>query len=95
MRRAAVGLYCAVVDRFKLLVSSRTIAARETQAVCTQRAESLHTWLGALNLGSGEGWQHEFETAPRGQWRSTYGLPSCASAFHLPCRHFCSGRKRS
>jgi hypothetical protein len=33
MRRAAVGLYCAVVDRFDLLVSTHTIAAHETQAV--------------------------------------------------------------
>ena len=59
MPGAAVGLYCAVVDRFDLLVSTRTTAARETQAVFNQRAESLRTWLGALNLGLVEGWQRE------------------------------------
>src|SRR5258708_37329147 len=63
MRRAAVGLYCAVVERFDLLVSTRTIAARETQAVFNQRADSLRTWLGALNPGSGEGWQRESESS--------------------------------
>jgi len=31
MQGAAVGLYCAVVDRFDLLVSTRTMAARETR----------------------------------------------------------------
>jgi hypothetical protein len=30
MPGTVVGLYCAVVDRFDLLVSTRTIAARET-----------------------------------------------------------------
>lgn len=49
-----VGLYCAVVERFDLLVSTRIIAARETQAVFNQRVESLRTWLGALNLSSRE-----------------------------------------
>jgi hypothetical protein len=47
-----VGLYCAVVDRFDLLVSARRTFARETQAVFNQRVESLRTGLGALNLGS-------------------------------------------
>ena len=61
MRRAAVGLYCAVVERFDLLVSTRTIAARETQAVFNQRAESLRTWLGALNLGSEEDWRCQMD----------------------------------
>jgi hypothetical protein len=53
MPGTVVGLYCAVVERFDLLVSPRTMAARETQAVFNRRAESLRTWLGALNLGSG------------------------------------------
>jgi len=53
MPGTAVGLYCAVVDRFDLLVPTRTMAARETQAVFHQRAESLRRWLRALNLGSG------------------------------------------
>ena len=57
MPGTAVGLYCAVVERFDLLVSTRTIAARETQAVFNQRAGSLRTWLGALNLGSVQAWQ--------------------------------------
>jgi len=66
MRRAAVGSYCALVDRFDLLVSTRTLAARETQTVCNQWAGNMRTWLGALNLGSGEGWQRESENrAPR------------------------------
>ena len=51
MPRAAVGLYCAVVERFAPLVSTCATAARETQAVFNPRAESLRTWLGALNLG--------------------------------------------
>ena len=55
MPGTAVGLYCAVVERFDLLVSTCTTGARETQAVFNQRAESLRTWLGALNLGSGKG----------------------------------------
>jgi hypothetical protein len=62
MPSAAVGLYCAVVDRFDLWVPVRRTAARETQAVFNQQAESLRTWLGALNLGSGEGWQREPES---------------------------------
>ena len=49
-----VGLYCAVVEWFDSLVSTRTMAARETQAVFNQGVEGLRTWLGALNLGSGE-----------------------------------------
>ena len=57
MPGTAVGLYCAVVERFDLLVSTCTTAARETQVVVNQRVESLRTWLGALNLGSVEGWQ--------------------------------------
>jgi hypothetical protein len=61
MQGGAVGLYCAVVERFDLLVSMRTLAARETQEVFNERAESLRTWLGALNLGLGEGWQRESE----------------------------------
>ena len=47
MPGTAVGLYCAVVDRFDLLVPTRTMAARETQAVFNQRAESLRRWLRA------------------------------------------------
>jgi hypothetical protein len=62
MPAAVVGRYCAVVERFDLLVSTRTIAARETQAVFNQRAKSLHTWLGALNLGLVEGRQRERES---------------------------------
>jgi len=52
MLRAAVGLYCAVVDRFNPLGLRYTSAARETQLVLNQRAESLRTELCALNLRS-------------------------------------------
>ena len=55
MQGAAVGLYCAVVDRFDLSVPTRGTPARETQAAFNQRAESLRTWLGALNLGLVDG----------------------------------------
>jgi len=48
MRRAAVGLYCAVDYGFDHLVSTRPIAARETQTVFDQRVESLLTRLGGL-----------------------------------------------
>jgi hypothetical protein len=51
MQGAAVGLYCAVVDLYDLLVSTRTIAAPESQAVFNQGAESVRAWLRALNLG--------------------------------------------
>ena len=61
MPGAAVGLYCAVGYRFDLLVSTYTIAVCETQEVFNDRAESLSTGLGALNLGLGEGWQREPE----------------------------------
>jgi hypothetical protein len=56
-----VGLYCAVGLRFGLLVSTCMAAARETQLVFNRWAESLRTWLGALNLCSGEDWQRESE----------------------------------
>ena len=59
MPGAVVGLYCAVVGRFDLLVSTRTMAARESHAAFNPRAESLRTWLGALNLGLVEGRQRE------------------------------------
>jgi len=52
MPSRAVGLYCAVDYRFDHLVSTRTIAVRETQTVFDQWAESLLTRLGVLNLGS-------------------------------------------
>ncbi len=42
MRCAAVGLYCTVVDRLYLLVSTRTIAVCETHAAHNQRTRSLH-----------------------------------------------------
>ena len=58
----AVGLYCAVGQRFDLLVSTCTAAAGETQAVFNQRVESLRTWLGALNLGSVRGRQRRHES---------------------------------
>ena len=61
---AAVGLYCAVVDRFDVLVSTRTIAARESQVAFNQRAKRLRTWLGALNLGLVECRQREREERP-------------------------------
>jgi hypothetical protein len=51
IRRATVGLYCAVVDRVYLLVSMRTIALCETHAVSNHRTKSLRTWLIGLNLG--------------------------------------------
>jgi len=62
MKGATVGFYCAVVERFNLLVSTRAIGARETHAVFNQQAESLCRWLGALNLGSVEGRQGEPES---------------------------------
>jgi len=43
MRGTVVGVYCAVVERFDLLVSTRTIAARESQAAFNPRVESLRT----------------------------------------------------
>ena len=61
MRGVAVGLYCAVVDRFDLLVATRRDVARKTQAVFNRRVESLRPWLGALNLGVVEGRQRECE----------------------------------
>lgn len=61
MPGAAVGMYCAVGYRFDLLVSTRTLAARESQAVLNHWAETQSTRLGALNLGSVEGWQREPE----------------------------------
>jgi hypothetical protein len=66
MPGTVVGLYCAVVERFELLASARTIAAQETQAVTNRRAECLRTWLGALNLGLGEAGGHNPENAPGG-----------------------------
>jgi len=48
MPGTVVGLYCAVVERFDLLVSMCTMAARETRPVFNRRAGSLRTWLGAL-----------------------------------------------
>lgn len=62
MPGSVVGLYCTVVERFGLLVATRTIAAREKQTVLNQRAERLRTWLTALNLGSGEGRQCKSES---------------------------------
>jgi hypothetical protein len=62
MRRAAVGLYCAVVDQVDPLGVDATIPARETHAGFNQRAQGLRTWLVALNLGSGEDWQREPES---------------------------------
>ena len=38
-----VGLYCAVVEWFDLLVSTRTIAARESQAAFNLQVESPRT----------------------------------------------------
>ena len=52
MPSSVIGLYCSVVERLAPLVSTCTTAAREAQAVLNRRAESLRTWLGALNLGS-------------------------------------------
>jgi hypothetical protein len=69
MPGTAVGLYCAVVERFDLWVSTCATAAPETQAAFNQRAESLRTWLGALNLGSGEGWQSEPENRGEAEGR--------------------------
>jgi hypothetical protein len=65
MPHGAVGWYCAVGNRFGLLVSKRTLAARESQAVLNQWAETQATRLGALNLGSVERWQHETDSEPR------------------------------
>ena len=62
MPGAPVGLYCAVVARFDLLVSMRMTAARETQAAFNHRVEGLCAGLGAVNLGSVEGWQRESES---------------------------------
>jgi hypothetical protein len=68
----AVGLYCAVVERFGLLVSKRTSAERETQAIVIQQAENLRRWLSALNLGSVKGRQREPESGA--VWK--VGVPS-------------------
>ena len=54
MPGTGVGLYCAVVERFDLLVSTCTTGVRKTQAACNQRAEALLKGLGELNLGSEE-----------------------------------------
>ena len=59
MQGATVGLYCAVVERFDLLVSTRTTAARETRGGFNQWVESLRRWLGALNFGLEEGQQND------------------------------------
>jgi hypothetical protein len=70
MQVEAVGLYCAVVERFNPLVSTRMIAARETQAVFDRLAEGLRTRLGALNLSSG--WSAaKPESGAAGRWAST------------------------
>jgi hypothetical protein len=69
MPGTVVGLYCAVVEPFELLVSSRATAARETQAVFNRRAESLRTWLGALNLGSGRPGSQNLRTRRKGYVR--------------------------
>jgi hypothetical protein len=50
----AVGLYCAVVVRFELLVSVSPTAAHQAQVVFNQRAGKLCAWLREVNLGSGE-----------------------------------------
>jgi hypothetical protein len=47
MQETAVGLYCAVVDRINLWVSTRTIAVRETRAAYNR----LAGWLC-------DGWVH-------------------------------------
>ena len=53
MPGSAVGLYCAWVDRFDLLVSTRTtLHTRNASCGLTSEADSLRTWLGALNLDS-------------------------------------------
>jgi hypothetical protein len=61
MPGTVVGLYCAMVERFDLLVSTHEMAARKSRAVFNQRAETLSTGLGVLNLGSEDGWQREPE----------------------------------
>jgi hypothetical protein len=48
MRRAAVDLYCAVVDWLDLLVSTCTTAARETYAVFNQLADSHAHMVGRV-----------------------------------------------
>jgi hypothetical protein len=54
MRGVAVGLYCAVVDRFDPSVSAHLAATHETQTVLDGRIGGPRTWLGRLNLGSVE-----------------------------------------
>ena len=76
MPDGAVGWYCAVGYRFGLLVSTRTLAARESQAVINQWAATPSTRLGALNLGSVEGWQHETQSGPRDPLRACEKLES-------------------
>jgi hypothetical protein len=66
MQVPAVGFYCAVVERFNPLVSTRMIAARETQVVFDRLAEGLRTRLGALNLGSVDGRQRKPESGAAG-----------------------------
>ncbi len=57
MPDTVVGLYCAVVERCDLLVLTRMDTGTESQEFLNQRAESLRTWLGALNVGLAEGRQ--------------------------------------
>lgn len=66
MHGAAVGFYCAVVDRFDLSVLTCRTTVRGTQADFNQRAERLRTWLFALNLGSVDDWQRESESRTAG-----------------------------
>jgi hypothetical protein len=62
MPDVAVGLYCTMVERFGLLVSMRTSAVRAMHAIVNQQAESLCSWLSALNFCSAEGREREPES---------------------------------
>ena len=53
MPGTAVGLYCAVVDRFELLVSTRVLVAHETKAGINHEAGNLRTWVVPLSHCSG------------------------------------------
>jgi hypothetical protein len=61
MPGTGVGLYCAEVEWFDLLVSACTTTARETQAAFNHQVDSLCARLGALNLGLVLGRQRESE----------------------------------
>jgi hypothetical protein len=55
MRRSAVGLYCAVVEWFDLLVSMRTCCRTRNAGALKPAGREPAQRFGVLNLGLGEG----------------------------------------